>query len=127
MTGASVSPNRENTVKQRDQPPLGGRVNRRPSCILTGVGSPFPIAFILGAGVVALWIDVRFPKLAPQSIVRRMLAACVAFVLLQAAPLVTTSALAAYASLFGGLLPSFVAVFVTAIWLLRAMRDAQPS
>ncbi len=82
--------------------------------------SPSLIAFVVGAGLLALWIDVRWPGLAPESFVRRMLAAGAAFVLLEAAPLIVSSAAAAYVTLFGALLPAFVAVFVTSAWLLRA-------
>ena len=83
--------------------------------------STFLIAFVTGAASIGLWIDTRFPGLAPESLMRRMLAACFALVLLEAAPVTVYSAAAAYATLFGALLPAFIAVFVTAMWLLRAV------
>jgi hypothetical protein len=49
-----------------------------------------------------------------------MLAAGGAFVLLELAPVAAGSQAAAYMTLFGALLPAFVAVFVTSAWLLRA-------
>jgi hypothetical protein len=84
-------------------------------------------AFAAGAGLLALWIDTRFPGLAPASFSRRVFAACAAIVLLRAAPLAGTSAAAAYATLFAVVLPAFVMTFLTAVWLLRALRDAQAS
>jgi hypothetical protein len=89
------------------------------------MSSPFFPVFIAGAGVLALWIDTRFPGLAPESFSRRVLAACAAGVVLQAAPFVGSSASAAYASAFVLLLPALVATLLTAVWLLRALRDAQ--
>lgn len=82
--------------------------------------SPALLAFVVGAGAIALWIDVRFPGLAPATLKRRMIAAGGAFVLLELAPIVGSSAALAYLTLFGALLPAFVAVFVTSAWLLRA-------
>ena len=81
--------------------------------------------FVLGAAVLALWIDRRFPKLAPESLRNRMLAGAAAFVLLHATPVFGSSVVAAYASLFGSVLPAFVVTFLTAVWLLRGLRDAR--
>jgi len=78
---------------------------------------------MVAAALLALWIDVRFPALAPESLTRRVGAACVAFVLLWAVPIFGGSALAVYATLFALLLPAFVAVFLAGLWLLRALRD----
>ena len=89
--------------------------------------SPYLLLYVVGAGALALWLDVRFPNLAPQSFMRRVGAALAAVVFLQVAPVVTTSTLAWYLTLFGMLLPAFVAVFVTSVWLLRALRDARPA
>jgi hypothetical protein len=84
-------------------------------------------AFLVGAGVLALWIDVRLPKLAPQSLSRRVLAAACAAFVLEAMPVFTGSAPAIYATLFAIVLPVLVASFLTAVWLLRALRDTQLS
>jgi hypothetical protein len=82
-------------------------------------------AFVAGAALLALWIDTRFPKLAPESFSRRMLAGAVAFVLLHAAPVFKGSVLAVYATLFASVLPAFVATFLAAVWLLRGLREAR--
>jgi hypothetical protein len=80
--------------------------------------------FVAGAAALALWIDTRFPKLAPASFSRRVLAACLAFGVLQAVPILGGSAAAVYVTLFAIVLPSFVGTFLTAAWLVRALRDA---
>ena len=82
-------------------------------------------AFVVGAGLLALWIDARVPTLAPESFSRRMIAAICAMVVLQLAPVFNGSQPAIYATLFAILLPVFVCSFLTAVWLMRALRDAQ--
>jgi hypothetical protein len=89
------------------------------------MSSPFLSVFVAGAGVLALWIDTRFPRLAPESFSRRVLAAVAALLLLQVAPLSGGSAQAVYASVFAVMLPALVLTLLTAVWLLRALRDAR--
>jgi hypothetical protein len=87
--------------------------------------SPFLSLFVGGAGVLALWIDTSFPKLAPESFSRRVVAACVAIAVLELVPLVASSTPAMYATMFGAVLPALVCTLLTAIWLLRTLRDAR--
>jgi len=87
--------------------------------------SPFLSVFVAGAGVLALWIDARFPRLAPESFSRRILAAVVAVIGLQAVPFLGSSAPAMFATLFAVVLPALVATLLTAVWLLRSLRDAR--
>ena len=82
-------------------------------------------ALVLGAAALALWLDKRFPDLAPKSFSRRMLAACCAGGVFAAAPVFHGSIAALYATLFAIILPLLVSSFLTAVWLLRAVRDAQ--
>jgi hypothetical protein len=91
------------------------------------MAATFLSAFVVGAGFLALWIDARFPKLAPQSFSKRMLAAACALLVLGAAPVFRGSAAAIYASLFAIMLPLLVSSLLAAVWLLRALRDAQLS
>jgi len=93
--------------------------------MLRAVAAPSLFAFVAGAGLLALWIDVRFPKLAPRSLSRRVLAAASALLVLEAVPVLGGSAAAVYASLFAIVLPMLVSAFLAAVWLLRALRDAQ--
>jgi hypothetical protein len=88
--------------------------------------SLFAPLFLIGAGALALWIDLRFPQLAPQELRTRMLAVVGAVVVLVAAPLVNSSPTAAFATLFALVLPAFVFAFLTAVWLLRALAGGVP-
>jgi hypothetical protein len=83
--------------------------------------------FVAGAGLLALWIDARHPKLAPESLGRRVVAAICACLVLKAIPVFNGSAAAIYTTLFAFLLPALVSSFLTAVWLMRALRDAQLS
>jgi hypothetical protein len=89
------------------------------------MSSPSVSLLVVGAGVLALWIDTRFPRLAPESFSRRVLAACLAVIVLQLAPLRGGSASAAYATVFAVVLPALIATLLTAVWLLRSLRDAR--
>jgi hypothetical protein len=91
-----------------------------------GVGL-FTSVFVVGAGLLALWIDVRFPRLAPGSFSRRMLLAACAVLGLQLTPVLSGSAVAVYAGLFAIMLPVFVTALLAALWMLRSLRDAQLS
>ena len=87
----------------------------------------FLCAFVLGAGLLALWIDVRFPGLAPESFWKRMTVAGCAMLVLGAVPIFGGSAVAIYGTLFAIVLPVLVSSLLAAVWLLRALRDAQVS
>ena len=86
--------------------------------------APTLYVFLLGAGLLALWIDVRFPKLAPDSFSNRILVAAGATLALAAAPVFHGSVLAVYATLFAIVLPILVSSLLAAIWMLRALREA---
>jgi len=79
----------------------------------------------VGAGLLALWIDVRRPSLAPESLSKRMLAAVAALLVLQVVPVFHGSPAAVYATVFALLLPALTSSFLAAVWLLRGLRDAQ--
>jgi hypothetical protein len=86
---------------------------------------PFLPIFVVGAGLLALWIDVRHPALAPESVWKRMLAAACALLALQAIPVFHGSVAAVYATVFAIVLPVLVSSFLAAVWLMRALREAQ--
>jgi len=89
------------------------------------MASPSLYLFLAGAGVLAMWLDTRFPNLAPKSFSKRIGAAVAACLVLHMLPLSGTSVMAVYASLFGRVLPAFIGSFLTALWLLRFLRDAR--
>jgi hypothetical protein len=79
----------------------------------------------VGAGLLALWIDVRHPNLPPDSLSKRMLPAGAALLVLQVVPVFHGSAAAVYATVFALLLPALISSFLAAVWLLRGLRDVQ--
>lgn len=87
--------------------------------------STFVLALVVAAGLLAVWIDVRHPALAPESLGKRVLAAAGALLLLELVPVLHGSVAQLYTSVFGILLPALVTTFLSAVWLMRAMRDAQ--
>jgi hypothetical protein len=87
----------------------------------------FLIAFAAGAGAIACWIDVRFAAIAPPSLWGRIGASVAAAFVLDFARIFNSTPLAEYLSLFGIMLPAVVFALLTALWLLRALRDAQLS
>jgi hypothetical protein len=83
----------------------------------------FVFALFCGSAAIALWIDVRFPSIAPASLIWRGLGALLFCRLVTTLPLGYGSHVAVYAIVFGVLLPLLVAMWLHAVWLLRAMRD----
>ena len=86
---------------------------------------PFLPLFVVGAGALALWVDVRHPKLAPDSLTQRLVAAGCALLALQLVPVFHGSAVAVYVTVFGLVLPLLVSALLAALWLMRAMQEAQ--
>lgn len=84
----------------------------------------FAFCFLGGAAAVALWIDVRFPRLAPQSIrgatlhIGATLVVAQILVPLATAALTGSRALALLATFAVGF-PSLVYSLLAAIWVLR--------
>jgi hypothetical protein len=87
----------------------------------------FELVFLLGAAAVAFWLDARFPRLAPRTLIGRMAAALAATFLLRAAPVDAGSRAAFLASLFGAVFPALVFSLLSALWLLRLLRDLRAS
>ena len=81
-------------------------------------------ALVVGAGALALWIDARHPTLAPDSLVKRLLAAGCALMALQLVPVYHGSAVAVYATVFGIVLPVLVTSLLAAVWLMKAVQEA---
>jgi hypothetical protein len=82
----------------------------------------FVTCFVVGAAVLAAWIDRRFPKLAPESLGVQMVVAAVAFAWLQL-PVAQGSELRLMLSLFAfGTLPALTTAFLAGMWLLRSLR-----
>lgn len=89
----------------------------------------FILAVSLGAAVLALWLDVRFPALAPEGIVRRGVAALAGCLLIQLGATGFERVLALSLGpaagpllALGVLLSTMTFCFVTALWLLRSLQ-----
>lgn len=78
----------------------------------------FAAAFVSGAALLALWLDVRYPGLAPRSLRNRLLAALVAGAILSvpAPPATFVTLLAVY-------LPVLAFGFLAMLWLLRLLAE----
>ena len=86
----------------------------------------FILSYVIGAAALALWFDLRFPKLRPTSWVRIGVATAVAMGIDQ----LCTHSLEFGPRLFGVIgviLPSLALSCLVSIWLLRMMRAAMPA
>jgi hypothetical protein len=90
------------------------------------------LCFTVGAALLALWTDTRFPGLVPESLERRLIHVGAAllgtqFVAPQAMRLLTDAS-SSPAVLVAGLLvfflPALVYTFLTSLWLLRVFAEA---
>jgi hypothetical protein len=81
-------------------------------------GATLLMALLTGAALLALWVHVRFPQLAPSGFPARVLAAASAFVLVGTLPVAAT-----VVSLVCFFLPALVFSFLTALWLLQLLAD----
>jgi hypothetical protein len=85
----------------------------------------FVAALATGAALLALWLHVRFPKLAPASAVRTIVHLALAgVVLFFFVPETGGSASAAFSAAFLVVLPGLVYAFLASIWMLRLMQAA---
>ena len=83
--------------------------------------STFAVVLAFGAAALALWIQVRFPSLAPTRLIGTMLHAGVAYALLS---LASDPDALTFGAIFFGLLPALVYALLCAIWMLRLTQTA---
>jgi hypothetical protein len=84
----------------------------------------FLVALMIGAALVAMWIHVRFPKLAPDHLGKTLLHTGIAFALLQLSPGFVESPVMALVAIVLVVLPAFVYTLLCTIWMLRHMQTA---
>jgi hypothetical protein len=90
----------------------------------------FLFCLAVGAGVIALWVDFRLPKLMPWSmrrlLVHIVLALVVVYLVGPAMSLVTSSALpaAGLAAVFGVAFPVLVYEFLVGVWMIRLAQSS---
>jgi hypothetical protein len=83
----------------------------------------FLLVFTTGAALLAMWLHVRLPSLAPDRFGRAIVHAAAAFVLLRAAAGLGGSLTALAAVLFL-VLPALVYALLCTIWVLRHAQAA---
>lgn len=79
----------------------------------------FVIALACGAALLAVWLDSRFPALAPAGLHRLIVHAAVALVLMQLVPGTGGSVAFAFVVVFAVALPVFVYGFLVTVWFVR--------
>jgi hypothetical protein len=84
----------------------------------------FAFCFLGGAAAIAVWIEVRLPRLAPQSIKAAMLHIGATLIVAQvvlplATAVLTGSRTLALVATFAVALPSLVYCLLAAIWVIR--------
>ena len=83
----------------------------------------FVLILAAGAGLLALWLHVRFPSLAPERLGRAILHAATAFALLKTTSMVGEST-ATFTLLFVFVLPALVYALLCTIWVLQQAQTA---
>ena len=83
----------------------------------------FVLVLAAGAGLLALWLHVRFPSLAPERLGRTILHAAAAFALLRLT-LMFGESTAVFTALFVFVLPSLVYLLLCTIWVLQQAQTA---
>ena len=88
----------------------------------------FAVSLVIGAALLAVWLDVRFDRWRPVSLVRRAIHAAIALAVLRTATagahyliVEDASAVRRVVLLFVLFLPSLVYAFLTFCWLVRTL------
>ena len=87
--------------------------------------SAFLCVELVAGALLALWVAVRFPSFGPKALRPAMALMLVAMCLIRAVSFSIHPLLhvpnGAYLALFGCVLPSFFAVYLSAAWLMRIL------
>jgi hypothetical protein len=90
--------------------------------------SMFMCAELVGAAALALWVVACFPRLGPKSLGSAIAVVIAAFTGMYLSTLAPASLVelphGAYVLLFGSVLPSFFAAFLSTGWLMRVLAAA---
>ncbi len=86
--------------------------------------SAFVFMLAAGAGVLALWIHARFPKIAPEHVGQTLLHTGVAFALLRLMPGAQESPAMAVVTVIALVLPALTYALLCSIWMLRHVQTA---
>lgn len=95
--------------------------------------SLFVLFLALGAAIIALWIEMRFPALAPATLRASLVHAAAASVALVFVPIafdpmfaVGHALVVELVALFGGIFPVLVYAFLTFTWLVKPLARGLP-
>jgi hypothetical protein len=84
----------------------------------------FVFTLAVGAALLAVWIHVRFPSLAPERLGGTMLHAALAFMLLNVTGHLGGSTLSMFGAVFLVLLPAVVYALLCTFWMLKLVQTA---
>jgi hypothetical protein len=84
----------------------------------------FTSAFFIGTAAIACWLVIRFPRIAPGSIIVRGVAVLASAELLGFVPVSSETAPALYVSIFALLLPALTLTWLCTVWLLQGLQEA---
>jgi hypothetical protein len=97
---------------------------RSPIHIMVSVNA-FIAASGIGAALIALWIEVRFPKLGPDRIAWGLFhLLCASIVAQMLVPVAIDAVWNKLLGVFLVAIPSLIYLFLTAIWIMKIARDA---
>ena len=77
-----------------------------------------------GAGLLAMCIHARFPRLAPERMMPALMHAAAGFALLQLTANLEARPVTVFATVFLLVLPAFVYALLSTIWILRHAQTA---
>lgn len=84
----------------------------------------FTSALFLGTAAIACWVVVRFPKIAPGSVIVRSVGALASAQLLGMINVSTETMPKLYVSIFALLLPALTLMWMCTVWLLQSLQEA---
>jgi hypothetical protein len=86
--------------------------------------SLFVFMLSIGSALLALWIHVRFPKLAPEHVGKTLLHTGIAFALLRLVPGMIESPVIALITIVVLVVPALSYALLCSIWMLRHVQTA---
>jgi hypothetical protein len=86
--------------------------------------SLFVFMLSIGSALLALWIHVRFPKLAPEHVGKTLLHTGIAFALLRLMPGMIESPVIALITIIVLVVPALSYALLCSIWMLRHVQTA---
>jgi hypothetical protein len=82
------------------------------------------VALSIGSALLALWIHVRFPNIAPEHVGKTLLHTCIAFALLRLMPGMVESPVMALITIVVLVVPGLSYALLCSIWMLRHVQTA---